>query len=37
MYDPNIKRRIKIPNACKLFNIKYDNLFEFMRKEYIVL
>ena len=36
-YDANIKRRIKIPNVCKLFNIQCIDLFQFMRNEKIVL
>ena len=36
-YDPNIKRKIKIPNACKLFHVSYANLFEFMRRESLIL
>lgn len=30
-FDPNIKRKIKIPNVCKAFGIKYINTFEMLR------
>ena len=31
-FEPNIKKRIKIPNVCEEFNIPYINLLEFMKK-----
>ncbi len=31
-YSANIKNRIKIPNVCEEFNIKYINLLQFMRE-----
>jgi hypothetical protein len=31
-YDPNIKKRIPIPNACRAFNIDYINTFEMLRR-----
>ena len=36
-YAPNIKRKIQIPNICKLLNISYMDLFQFMRNEEITL
>ena len=30
--DPNIKRKIKIPNACKAFNVRYIDTFQMMRE-----
>lgn len=30
-FEPNVKRRIKIPNVCKAFSIECINLFQFMR------
>ena len=30
-YDPNIRRRIKIPNVCKAFGVDCVNLFEMLR------
>ena len=36
-YEPNIKRKVKIPNICELFHIPYINLFRFMREVDIVL
>ena len=36
-YDPNIKRKIQIPNICNLFNISHMDLFQFMRSEEIIL
>ena len=32
-YAPNIKRKIQIPNICKLLNISYMDLFQFMRNK----
>lgn len=31
-YQEGVKNRIKIPNVCRDFNIKYINLLEFMRE-----
>ncbi len=31
-YEPNIKKRVKIPNVCREFNIDYIGLLEFMRE-----
>jgi len=31
-YDPNIKRKIKIPNVCKSFSVSYINTFDLMRE-----
>lgn len=31
-YDPNIKKRIPIPNACRAFNIDFINTFEMLRR-----
>ena len=31
-YDSNIKKRIKIPNICEEFRIRYINLSQFMRE-----
>lgn len=31
-FEPNIKRRVKIPNICKEFNIEYINTFEMIRR-----
>lgn len=31
LYDPNIKKKIKIPNACKNFGINYISTFELLR------
>ena len=31
-YDPNIKRRIKIPNVCKQFDVEYINTIDLLRK-----
>lgn len=30
-FDPNIKRRIKIPNACEAFGVEYIDTFAMMR------
>lgn len=31
-YEPNIKKRVKIPNVCREFNISYIDLFQFMKE-----
>ena len=31
-YDADIRRRVKIPNVCREFGIKYIDLLQFMRK-----
>ena len=31
VYSPNIKNRIKIPNICEEFNIRYIDLFQFLK------
>lgn len=31
-YDPNIKRRVKIPNVCKEFDIDHINTFQMIRR-----
>lgn len=31
-FDPNIKRRIKIPNACKAFDVPYINTFDLLHR-----
>lgn len=31
-YDPNIKKRIKIPNVCEQFNVPYINTIELLRR-----
>jgi hypothetical protein len=33
IFEPYIKKRIKIPNVCKSFNISYMNPFEMLRRE----
>ena len=30
-FDPNVKRKIPIPNVCQGFNIQYIDTFEFLR------
>lgn len=30
-FDPNIRRRIKIPNACRAFDVPYIDTFQMMR------
>lgn len=30
-FDPNVKRRIKIPNACRAFNIEHVDVFQMLR------
>ncbi|NLC38872.1 MAG: DUF4411 family protein, partial [Clostridia bacterium] len=30
-YQPEIKRRVKIPNICKEFNIHYIDMLRFIR------
>jgi hypothetical protein len=30
-YDPNIRRRIKIPNVCEAFAVKYVDTFQMLR------
>ena len=30
-YDPNRKNKIKIPNICRQFNVKYLNTFDMLR------
>ena len=30
-YDPNIRRRIKIPNVCKAFKVPYVDTFKLLR------
>lgn len=32
IYEPDIKRKIKIPNICEEFNIDYINLLQFMKQ-----
>lgn len=36
-FDPAIKRKVKIPNVCKNFNIRYTDLFNFMRSVNLTL
>lgn len=36
-FRPNIKRRVKIPNICREFDIRYCNIFQLMRDLNIVL
>lgn len=31
-YDPNIKRKIPIPNVCKAFGVPYVDTFEMLRR-----
>jgi len=31
-YKPNIKKKVKIPNVCKEFNIEYIDLFQFIKE-----
>lgn len=31
-FDPNSKRRVKIPNICKEFDIEYINMLQFLRE-----
>ena len=31
-YEPEIKKKIKIPNVCKEFNLQYISLLQFMRE-----
>ena len=31
-YEPGVKKSVKIPNVCKLFDIKCLTLFQFMRE-----
>ena len=31
-YEPNVKKRVKIPNVCREFGIDYIGLLEFMRE-----
>lgn len=31
-HDPNVKRRIPIPNACKAFNVSYVDTFAMLRQ-----
>jgi len=31
-YEPDIKKKIKIPNICHEFSINYIGLLEFMRE-----
>ncbi len=31
-YDPNVKKKVPIPNVCKHFGIKYKNTFEFLKE-----
>ncbi|MCB4745716.1 MAG: DUF4411 family protein [Sulfurovum sp.] len=31
LYDPNIKKKIKIPNVCEKFGVQYKSTFELMR------
>ena len=31
-FDPSIKRRIKLPNVCRQFNVKYIDTFDMLRK-----
>ena len=31
-FDANIRRRVKIPNACQAFSIKYVDTFQMMRE-----
>lgn len=31
-FDPNIKKRIKIPNVCKQFNVEYINTIDLLRE-----
>lgn len=31
-YDPNIKKRVKIPNVCKEFDVEYINMIQFLRE-----
>jgi hypothetical protein len=30
-YEPNIRRRIKIPNVCKAFDVEYVDTFQMLR------
>jgi hypothetical protein len=32
VFDDNIKRKIPIPNACKEFNFRHIDTFEFLRE-----
>ena len=32
LYDPNIKRKIKIPNVCEVFNVPYISTFEMLKR-----
>ena len=36
-YNPEIKKRIPIPNACEALGVKYISLFELMEKVGIIL
>lgn len=31
-YDPNVKRKVPIPNVCKEFNVSYTDTFDMMRR-----
>ncbi len=31
-FEPNCKKRVKIPNVCREFNIQYVNLIQFLRE-----
>ncbi|MHB1955762.1 MAG: DUF4411 family protein, partial [Sulfobacillus sp.] len=32
VYDPNIKKRIPIPNVCRAFGVEHVDTFEMLRR-----
>lgn len=36
-FDPNIRRKVKIPNACQAFGVPYTDTFQMMRELGVVL
>ena len=31
-FDPNVKRRVKLPNVCRQFNVDYIDTFDMLRR-----